>query len=82
LEALGVAGQLLCLVLAVWAVSFGVNEAGEPDPHGGHHALNQRKERTSVMARELLQLIDVHGLLRKPSCKLPFGGHVRDVCSL
>ncbi|KAL5490268.1 hypothetical protein ACEPAI_5101 [Sanghuangporus weigelae] len=67
LTALGSTGQLICLVLSVWAASFGINEAGEPEPHAGMQATRIRKERTNMMAQELLQLIDAHGLLRKPS---------------
>ncbi|THH06755.1 hypothetical protein EW145_g3862, partial [Phellinidium pouzarii] len=66
-DALGSTGMLLCMVIATWATSFGVNEAGEPEPHGGQHAIRIRKERTNMMARELLQLIDLHGILRKPT---------------
>ena len=66
-DALGNTGQLICLILAAWATSFGINEFGEPDDNMGHHVIRRRKERTNAMLRELLQLIDVHGLLRKPS---------------
>lgn len=66
-DVLGVLGQLLCMVLAIWATSFGINEAGEPEPHSGHPGMRRRQERTKTMLLELLQLIDVHGLLRKPT---------------
>lgn len=66
-NALGNTGQLLCMVLAAWAASFGVNEAGDSEPHTGAQAVRVRKERTNLMVRELLQLIDAHGLLRKPT---------------
>lgn len=70
--ALGIFGQLLCLVLSVWAVSFGVDEAGEPNQDAGPHAVRQRKERVNVILAELLHLIDTHGVLRKPSCESYF----------
>lgn len=66
-DALGVTGQLLCMVLAIWAASFGVNEMGEPDSMHGHHVPRLAKERTNSMTQELLQLIDMHGVLRKPT---------------
>ncbi|KLO05903.1 hypothetical protein SCHPADRAFT_910706 [Schizopora paradoxa] len=67
INALGTVGNLLCLVLATWAASYGINELGEPEPHGGHQALRRRKERTNEMVRELLHLVDHYSLLRKPT---------------
>lgn len=69
-DALGVTGQLLCMVLAAWAASFGVNEMGEPESPHGHQVPRLAKERTNLMTQELLQLVDIHGVLRKPTCKL------------
>ncbi|TDL27284.1 hypothetical protein BD410DRAFT_762036 [Rickenella mellea] len=66
-NALGVTGQLLCMVLVTWATSFGVNEFGEEEVHGGIPAIRRRKERTNEMLREILNLVDLHGLLRKPT---------------
>ena len=69
-EALSSNGQLLCMVIATWAASFGVNEQGEPEHATGPHVVRARRERTNMMVRELLQLIDLYGLLRRPSCEL------------
>ena len=69
-DALGTNGQLLCMVIATWAASFGVNEMGEPDHTAGQQAIRARRDRTNMMVRELLQLIDLYGLLRRPSCEL------------
>ncbi len=55
------------MVLMAWAVSFGVNEYGEEEPHGGPAAIHQRKERTNEIVLEILYLIDTHSVLRKPS---------------
>ncbi|KAI5122045.1 hypothetical protein M0805_006030 [Coniferiporia weirii] len=66
-DALGSVGNLVCMVIAAWAASYGVNEAGEPEPHVGQHAIRVRRDRTSTMVRELLHLIDLHGVLRKPT---------------
>ncbi|EPQ58392.1 hypothetical protein GLOTRDRAFT_120144 [Gloeophyllum trabeum ATCC 11539] len=119
-DALGTAGQLIAMVLVVWANSFGLDEAGNPMeseapllspslPHAtnnsasasGHaserssaspgaeapggnlylntddlslrgieqryDAIRRRKDRTNDMLREILRLIDVCGILRKPS---------------
>ena len=55
------------MALAVWATSFGVNELGEPEPHTGHPAIRLRKDRTNEMVQDLLRLIDVYGVLRKPT---------------
>ena len=68
-DALGTTGQLLCMVIAAWAASFGINELGEPEHVAGPHVIRARRDRTNMMVRELLQLIDLHGILRKPSCE-------------
>ena len=60
-------GQLIALALVVWAASYGVNEAGEEIPELVDEDFQQRKERVNEMLFELLYLIDIHGLLRKPS---------------
>ncbi|EJD44127.1 hypothetical protein AURDEDRAFT_185160 [Auricularia subglabra TFB-10046 SS5] len=64
---LGPAGELIAKVLAAWAASYGVDEAGNAEPHLGIQSVYQRKERTNAMVREILHLIDVHAILRKPS---------------
>ncbi|CDO70783.1 hypothetical protein BN946_scf184798.g98 [Trametes cinnabarina] len=64
---LQVPGQLIALALVVWAASYGVNEAGEEAPEYSGEDPKQRKERVNDMLAELLYLIDIHGILRKPS---------------
>ncbi|KAH9180309.1 hypothetical protein EDB89DRAFT_2062044 [Lactarius sanguifluus] len=66
-NALGVPGQLIATLLAVWAASFGVNEYGIEELHHGEAVIRNRREATNEMVREMLQLIDVHGILRKPT---------------
>ncbi|KAH9039040.1 hypothetical protein EDB84DRAFT_1478375 [Lactarius hengduanensis] len=66
-NALGVPGQLIATLLAVWAASFGVNEYGIEELHHGEAVIRNRREATNEMVLEMLQLIDVHGILRKPT---------------
>jgi hypothetical protein len=55
------------MLLAVWAASFGVNEYGIEELHHGEAAIRNRREITNEMVREMLHLIDIHGILRKPT---------------
>ncbi|KAH9951307.1 hypothetical protein B0H21DRAFT_276431 [Amylocystis lapponica] len=66
-DTLDPAGQLISLLFVVWAASFGVNEYGVEETHEGPDSLRHRKERVKEMLQEVLYLIDVHGILRKPS---------------
>lgn len=66
-EALGIPGQMIAMLLVVWAASYGVDEYGREEQHDGAVGIRRRKQRTNDMVRELLHLIDVHGLPRKPS---------------
>ncbi|KAF8509550.1 hypothetical protein JB92DRAFT_3083744 [Gautieria morchelliformis] len=66
-EALGVAGQLIAMLLVTWATSYGVDEYGREEPHDGAQGVRRRKERTNEMVEEVLHLIDIHGIPRKPS---------------
>ncbi|KZT11413.1 uncharacterized protein LAESUDRAFT_269015 [Laetiporus sulphureus 93-53] len=66
-EPLQAPGQLVALVLVVWAASFGVNEYGVEELYDGQVNARRRKDRINEMVQELLSLIDIHGLLRKPS---------------
>ncbi|KZT28498.1 hypothetical protein NEOLEDRAFT_851723 [Neolentinus lepideus HHB14362 ss-1] len=106
-DALGAAGQIIAMVLVVWANSFAIDEAGNPIeseapslPSVGHsstsnapstsgyvsdrssaspddspsrsteqryESIRRRKEKTNEMLREILRLIDVCGILRKPT---------------
>ena len=60
-------GQLIALALVVWAASFGVDEAGEEVPELRDEDIHQRKERINEMLLELLYLVDIHAILRKPT---------------
>ncbi|KAF8590449.1 hypothetical protein K439DRAFT_87429 [Ramaria rubella] len=66
-EALGVAGQLIAMLLVIWAASYGVDPLGREEAHDGALGVRRRKQKTNEMVRELLHLIDTHGLPRKPS---------------
>ncbi|KAI0282211.1 hypothetical protein BGY98DRAFT_1121989 [Russula aff. rugulosa BPL654] len=66
-NALGMAGQLIAMLLAVWAASFGVNEYGIEELHQGEAVIRNRRETTNEMVHEMLLLIDIHGILRKPT---------------
>ena len=66
-NALDISGQLIAMILAVWATSFGVNEYGIEEVDNSPHAIRSRQERTNEMVREVLQLIDMHGVVRKPT---------------
>ncbi len=65
-DALSVPGQLISMALAIWGASFSVNEKGHEylqetrDPR-------QRVNDINDMLREMLYLIDIHGILRMPS---------------
>jgi hypothetical protein len=80
---LTVEAQLLAKVLVVWAASFGVDEYGtEIAPSSTNSDLvtnwrldagsegtekRARREHTDAMTQELLHLIDLYGILRKPT---------------
>lgn len=66
-NALGIPGQLITMLLAVWAASFGVNEYGIEELHHSEAVICNRREVTNEMVREMLHLIDIHGILRKPT---------------
>jgi hypothetical protein len=66
-NALGIPGQLIAMLLAVWATSFGVNEYGIEELHHGEAVIRNRRETTNEMVQEMLHLIDIHGILRKPT---------------
>lgn len=66
--ALTVAGQLVAMLLVVWAASFGVDEYGnDGTQRGGRLNLRERKQNTNEMVSELLALFDIHGVMRKPT---------------
>jgi len=66
-NALGIPGQLIAMLLGVWAASFGVNEYGIEEFHHGEAVIRNRREATNEMVQEMLHLIDIHGILRKPT---------------
>jgi hypothetical protein len=55
------------MLLAVWAASFGVNEYGIEELHHGEAAIRSRREATNEMVRDMLHLVDIHGIMRKPT---------------
>ncbi|KAF4615533.1 hypothetical protein D9613_002920 [Agrocybe pediades] len=65
-------GGLIAMLLVTWAASFGLNEKGLPETEGdtksplGKKRL-QWKAKCETYVRELLELIDAHGVLRRPS---------------
>ncbi|TFY59031.1 hypothetical protein EVJ58_g6036 [Rhodofomes roseus] len=60
-------GQLIALILVVWAASFGVNEYGVEELYDGQVSPRRRRDRINEMVQEILFLIDIHSILRKPS---------------
>lgn len=78
-SALSPAGQLIASILVVWGASFGVNEygveeerafAGDEPQSPSPETLQRRRDRkdtTNRMLQQILRMIDVHGILRKPS---------------
>ncbi|EIN07736.1 hypothetical protein PUNSTDRAFT_126687 [Punctularia strigosozonata HHB-11173 SS5] len=77
-SALSPAGQLIASILVVWGASFGVNEYGVEEEHvfadepqsPSPETLQRRRDRkdmTNRMLQQILRMIDVHGILRKPS---------------
>jgi hypothetical protein len=61
------AGQLLAKVLVVWAASYGVNERGEEDPNNSDLDVDRRTTLVKAMVEELIAIIDMMGLLHRPS---------------
>ena len=55
------------MLLVTWAASYGVDEYGREEPHDGTQGVRRRKKKTNEMVQEVLHLIDIHGLPRKPS---------------
>ncbi|GJJ12260.1 hypothetical protein Clacol_006501 [Clathrus columnatus] len=66
-DALGIAGQLIAMLFVIWAASYGVDHCGKEDSWNGFQGIQYRKQTTNAMMQELLCLIDIHGILRKPS---------------
>ena len=66
-EQLQTAGQLIALILVVWAASFGVNEYGVEELYDNQGNPRRRRDRINEMVQEVLFLIDIHGILRKPT---------------
>jgi len=61
------AGQLLAKVLVVWAASYGVNEKGDEDPNNSDLDVDRRTTLIKEMVEELIGIIDMMGLLHRPS---------------
>ncbi|KII88691.1 hypothetical protein PLICRDRAFT_162020, partial [Plicaturopsis crispa FD-325 SS-3] len=59
--------RLCASLLVVWAASYGVDEYGveQDDNHG--QSRKDRKDKTNLMVEEVLRLVDLYGILRKPT---------------
>lgn len=66
-ECLPVDGQLLAMVLVVWAATFGMDEAGNETHDEDQMDAHQRVENINDMLQEMLYLVDIHGIMRKPT---------------
>ena len=74
---LGNEGQLISMLLVVWAVSFGLNERGivegedeypaSAESQGPGAKRRQRKARTETLIHEIMEQIDIYGVLRRPT---------------
>lgn len=73
---LNIEARMLVMLLVIWAASFGIDEFGNEDTEndasvtGDNHSDPKRRAtllRTEGMVREVLILVDLHGLLRRPS---------------
>lgn len=88
------------MLLVVWAMSFGLNERGavegeeesppSTDSHGPGPKRSHRKTRTEALLHEIMEQIDYHGVLRRPTLDgvrvllllLPLLEGKRSVCRL
>ncbi|TCD61678.1 hypothetical protein EIP91_008100 [Steccherinum ochraceum] len=66
-DCLPIPGQLIAMVLVVWAASFGVNESGQEIRDEDQHEYQNQVENVHDMLHEMLYLVDLHGIIRKPS---------------
>lgn len=82
-QTLGNEGGLIAMLLVTWAEAFGLNEHGLPHPSADQSgrstdsndytpalSANMRikwKNKTELYVREILELVDCHSLLRRPS---------------
>ena len=74
--ALGPIGALLSMILVTWATSYGIDEYGRDtvsstitaeSSEKNLAAVDHRRAKVNEMVAEMLNLIDRHGLLRRPS---------------
>lgn len=61
------AGQVIAKVLVTWAASYGVDEKGQEAPENSDIDVEKRSIRVKEMIDEILSIIDMMGLLRRPS---------------
>lgn len=66
-DCLPIPGQLIAMVLVVWAATFGVDEFGQEIQDEDQREFQQRVELINDMLQEMLYLVDLHGILRKPT---------------
>lgn len=67
---LNIEGQLLAMVLSIWAASFGVDQHGVDKLDGASGdplERSTRRKRTNEQVQELLRLVDIHGVMRHPT---------------
>ena len=51
----------------MWAASYGVNEKGEENPNNSDLDVDRRTTLVKAMVEELIGIIDMMGLLHRPS---------------
>ncbi|THH33868.1 hypothetical protein EUX98_g216 [Antrodiella citrinella] len=66
-DCLPIPGQLIAMALVVWAATFGVDEYGQVIQEEDPHEFQQRAELVNEMLQEMLYLVDLHGIIRKPT---------------
>ena len=66
-EVLNPAGQLIAMVYAVWAASFGFDASGVEELPRTEDNHKTNRERCNRMVEEILRLVDLYGILRRPS---------------
>jgi hypothetical protein len=60
-------GLLIAKVLHIWATSFGVDESGREKSAQEAGPPEYRKQKCNEMVRDVLSLVDAHGIMRKPT---------------
>lgn len=66
-DALGPAGVLISILLVIWAASFGIDESGIFNSDSTYEVTRHRKMLCDRWVKEVLNYVDGHGILRKPT---------------